>query len=252
MTCCHSSTNNTSTDRARPLLARPHADVETEIGHTFLDAHTPTVASHGRRFNQLFPLSSNVTIILIRHSAVCSSTGCSRWLCRTQILSHSTISPMNMLSCSPTRTCWVPTLSSSVFCQLNALPNQGHEAVTGIKAVVTALLSQVHSTWLLRNEHLHGTDPLQQTLYKRFYLLAQIRELYDTAPLMLAGDRDILAFSFDRRQVQNTETLHTFYVWAKPLVDHSIHVANELGSRFRRIDDYFRPIIPPELCEVIL
>jgi hypothetical protein len=132
------------------------------------------------------------------------------------------------------------------------LPNQRHEAVTGIKAMVTALLSQVHSTWLLRNEHLHGTDPLQQSSYKRLHLLAQIRELYDAAPLMLVGDRDILAFSFDRRQVQNTETLHTFYVWAKPLVDHSIHVANELGSRFRRIDDYFRPVIPPELCDVIL
>jgi hypothetical protein len=38
------------------------------------------------------------------------------------------------------------------------LPNQQHEAVTGIKAMVTALLSQVHSLWLLRNEHLHGID----------------------------------------------------------------------------------------------
>jgi hypothetical protein len=69
---------------------------------------------------------------------------------------------------------------------------------------------------------------------------------------MLVGDRDILALPFDRRPAQNTQTLRSFYTWAKPLVDNSIHDANELGSRFRRIDSYFRPTVPPELFDVIL
>jgi hypothetical protein len=69
---------------------------------------------------------------------------------------------------------------------------------------------------------------------------------------MLAGNSDILAFPFDRRQAQSMATLRAFYKWAKPLVHTSIHDANELGSRFRRIDSYFRPTVPPELFDVIL
>jgi hypothetical protein len=83
-------------------------------------------------------------------------------------------------------------------------------------------------------------------------MLALIRELYDAAPLMLAGNRDILTLPFDRRQVQNTTNLRTFYAWANTLVDNSIHDANELGSRFCPIDSYFRPTVPPELFDVIL
>jgi hypothetical protein len=97
-----------------------------------------------------------------------------------------------------------------------------------------------------------GTDPLQQSSYKRIHLLAQIRELYVAAPLMLASDRDILSFPFDRRYGQTTAALRMFFKWAKPRVDNSIHEANDLGSGFRRIDSYFRPTIPPELVDVIL
>jgi hypothetical protein len=51
---------------------------------------------------------------------------------------------------------------------------------------------------------------------------------------MLAGARDILAlFSFERRQAQSTATFRAFYKWAEPLVNYSIHDANELDSRFR-------------------
>jgi hypothetical protein len=132
------------------------------------------------------------------------------------------------------------------------LPRDKHQAASGIHALIASLLEQVHSVWLLRNEHLHGTDPVQQHSYKRLHLLSQIRELYDSSPLMLAGDRDILSFPFHRRQTQTTRSLQNFFSWAKPMVDNSIHVANDLGSRFRRIDDYFRPTIPPELFDVIL
>jgi hypothetical protein len=132
------------------------------------------------------------------------------------------------------------------------LPRNKHQAASGIHALLTSLLEQVHAVWLLRNEHLHGTDPLQQHSYKRLHLLAQIRELYDAAPLMLAGDRDILSFPFAHSQAQTTRSLRDVFTWAKPLVDNSIHVANDLGSRFRRIDSYFRPTIPQELFDVIL
>jgi hypothetical protein len=132
------------------------------------------------------------------------------------------------------------------------LPSDKHQAASGIHALIASLLEQVHSVWLLCNEHLHGTDPLQQHSYKRLHLLVQIRELYDSAPLMLAGDRDILSFPFHHRQTQTTRSLERFSIWAKPVVDNIIHVVNDLGSRFRRIDDYFRPTIHPELFDVIL
>jgi hypothetical protein len=126
------------------------------------------------------------------------------------------------------------------------------QAASGIQALLGTVLQQVHTVWLLRNEHLHGTDPFHHRSYKRLHLLAQIRELYNAAPLMLASDRDILSVSFDYRYSQTTASLHTFYAWAKPIVDKSTHDANDFGSHFRRIDSYFRPSIPPELFDVIL
>jgi hypothetical protein len=132
------------------------------------------------------------------------------------------------------------------------LPRDKHQAASGIHTLLTSLLEQVHSVWLLQNEHLHGTYLLQQQSYKRLHLLAQIRELYDAAPLMLAGDRDILLLPFSHRQDHTTRSLRVFFTWVKPLVDNSIHDANDLGSRFRQIDSYFRPTIPPELFDVIL
>jgi hypothetical protein len=69
---------------------------------------------------------------------------------------------------------------------------------------------------------------------------------------MLAGDRDILALPFDRRQAQSTQTLRSSHTWAKPLIAHSMHDANELGSRFRWIDSYFQPTVQPKRFDVIL
>jgi hypothetical protein len=72
------------------------------------------------------------------------------------------------------------------------LPWDKHQAASGIQALIKSLLEQVHSVWLLHNEHVQGTDPLQQLSYKQLHVLAQIRELYAAAPLMLGSDRDIL------------------------------------------------------------
>jgi hypothetical protein len=138
------------------------------------------------------------------------------------------------------------------YLKRRSLPRDRNQAASGINSLIQALLEQVHSVWLLRNEHLHGTDPLQQYSYKRLHFLAQVRELYDSAPLMLAGDLDILLMPFDRRQEQTTASLCAFYQWAKPLVDNSIHDANDLGSHFRRIDSYFRPTGSNYQFDVIL
>jgi hypothetical protein len=64
------------------------------------------------------------------------------------------------------------------------LPCAPNQAASSTKALITALLLQAHTCWLLRNEHLHDLDPLNHVLYKHLHLLAQIRELYDSAPLM--------------------------------------------------------------------
>jgi hypothetical protein len=73
------------------------------------------------------------------------------------------------------------------------LPHQKYEAARAIRSLITAFHDQCHVVWLLRNQHLHGTDPQNTTLYKHLHLLAQICELYDTKQYMTAHDRDVLA-----------------------------------------------------------
>jgi hypothetical protein len=144
------------------------------------------------------------------------------------------------------------TTLQNKYLRARALPRDRNQANSATNALITAILLQVHTCWLLRNEHLHGVDPLQHTPYKKLHLLAQIRELYDSAPLMMAEDRDILAFPFEHRSLQTTHTLGAFFTWAHPLVAQSISDANELGARFRHIDSYFQPLIPTELFDIIL
>ena len=137
------------------------------------------------------------------------------------------------------------------YLQVRHLPHNHNQADNAIKAVISALLLQTQSIWILRNSHLHGTDPLRQHSYARLHLLAQIQELYNCRPLMLAADQDILSTPYTRRLEQPTTTLRTFYNWAKPLVERSVQEAAELGPSFRRIDSYFCPNIPPALLDAI-
>ena len=91
------------------------------------------------------------------------------------------------------------------------LPHHCNQAATAIHTVSSALLLQVQSIWLIRNTHLHGTDPLQQQSYVHLHLLIQIQELYDCLPLMRAADRDILSIPYSSRLEQPTSTLRNFY-----------------------------------------
>jgi hypothetical protein len=69
---------------------------------------------------------------------------------------------------------------------------------------------------------------------------------------MMAHDRDVIAFPLEARQFQSTAALKTFYSHAKHIVEQSLEDAAKLGSQFRLIDTYFRPVIPSELFDVIL
>ena len=127
------------------------------------------------------------------------------------------------------------------YLRFRGLPHERNQAQSAVRGVTAALLLQVHHIWLIRNTHLHQTDPMQQYSYTHIHLLAQIKELYDCIPLMLAADRDIMSIPYSARLEQPTSTLQTFYKWAKPLVDKSVQDANELGRSFQRIDHYFCP-----------
>jgi hypothetical protein len=62
------------------------------------------------------------------------------------------------------------------------LPRSKHEAARAMRSLAIMFHDQCHVVWLLRNQHLHGTDPANTTSYIHSHLLAQINELYDTAP----------------------------------------------------------------------
>ena len=132
------------------------------------------------------------------------------------------------------------------------LPSNANQADNAINSLIIATLRQVHEIWLLRNAHLHGTDPLRKHSYVHFHLLAKIRELYECAPLVMTADQDIFSYPFDRRQEQSTAALRAYYQWAKLIVERSVQEATELGSNFRRINSYFPPSIPPEVRDIIL
>jgi hypothetical protein len=116
-----------------------------------------------------------------------------------------------------------------------------NQASRGIKATILQLLKKCHECWLLRNAYLHGTDPRATCSYKQLHLLAQVTELYESAPYMLAVDRDIFEIPLEACQGQAKSTLHAFYSWAKPVVTLSMEKAREMGTHFRSIDQYFRP-----------
>jgi hypothetical protein len=132
------------------------------------------------------------------------------------------------------------------------LPHSHDQASRAIKAIILQLLEKCHECWLLWNAHLHGTNPRATCSYKQLHLLAQVTELYESAPYMLAADRDIFEIPLEARQNQAKSTLQAFYSWAKSVVALSMAKAREMGTHFRSIDQYFRPRIPQELFDVIL
>jgi hypothetical protein len=132
------------------------------------------------------------------------------------------------------------------------LPMSKQQATRAIRSLIQLFHEQCHSVWLLRNQHLHGTDPVNTTSYKHLHLLAQIQELYEAAPLMMTHDRDIFAFPQELRKLQSTSMLTAFYQHAKPIVETSLKEAAQQLPDFRPINDYFRPLIPAALFDVTL
>jgi hypothetical protein len=138
------------------------------------------------------------------------------------------------------------------YLHARGLPSSKQESTRAIRSLIQLFHEQCHSVWLLRNQHLHGTDPANTTSYKHLHLLAQIQELYDAAPLMMTHDRDIFAFPRELRNLQSTSMITTFYQHEKTIVETSLKEAAQQPPDFRPIDDYFRPIIPAALFDVIL
>jgi hypothetical protein len=133
-----------------------------------------------------------------------------------------------------------------------SLPLSRNQASRGIKAIILQLMEHCHACWLLRNLHLHGTDPRNTSSYKHLQLLAQVTALYESAPFMLSSNRAIFEIPLEARQLQSKSTLQSFYSWASPIVKVSITKAADLGANFRSIDQYFQRPIPPEIFEIIL
>jgi hypothetical protein len=139
------------------------------------------------------------------------------------------------------------------YLRARRLPSSQQEARRAIRTLIQLFHEQCHSVWLLRNQHLHGADPMNTTSsYKHLHLLAQIQELYDAAPLMLINDREIFAFPQELRKLQSTSILTAFYLQAKPIVETSLKQAAGIPPDFRPIDTYFRPLIPAAFFDVIL
>jgi hypothetical protein len=132
------------------------------------------------------------------------------------------------------------------------LPRSKHEVARAMRSLALMFHDQCHAVWLLRNQHLHGTNPANTTSYINSHLLAQIHELYEAAPNMMVHDRDLFSFPVKLRALQSTATLKYFYQHAKPIVEVSLEEALDFGPSFRRINDHFRPLIPVFLFDIIL
>jgi hypothetical protein len=133
-----------------------------------------------------------------------------------------------------------------------SLPSSRNQASRGIKAIILQLMEQCHACWLLRNLHLHGTDPRNTSSYKHLHLLAQVTALYELAPFMFSTDRAIFEIPLEARQLQSKSTLQLFYSWASPVVKLSITKAADMGANFRSIDQYFQKPIPQSIFDIIL
>jgi hypothetical protein len=138
------------------------------------------------------------------------------------------------------------------YLRARGLPSSQQEATRAIRSLIQLFREQCHSVWLLRNQHLHGTNPMNTTSYKHLHLLAQIQELYDAAPLMMLHGGDIFAFPQDLCKLQSTSMLTAFYRHAKPTMETSLKQATQQPPYYRPIDDHFRPLIPAALFDVII
>ena len=58
------------------------------------------------------------------------------------------------------------------YLRSRGLPHERNQAHSAMRSVTAALLLQVHNIWLIRNAHLHQTDPMQQHSYTHIYLLS--------------------------------------------------------------------------------
>jgi hypothetical protein len=148
---------------------------------------------------------------------------------------------------------WV-TLQHS-YLGLRKLPRSKNQAFLCIRSILVKIYDSWFHLWLLRNSHLHGTLPNNLHSYRRFQLLREIRDLYDSAPTMLRHDRDIFRHDYDSFKEVPERALLSFVKFAKPVVKRSQKQALQLGPNCRTITDYFTyvpPELPPHVVAAIL
>jgi hypothetical protein len=121
-----------------------------------------------------------------------------------------------------------------------------------MKLLSTTIFSTLHELWLLRNSHLHDSEGTSLHSYKHSQLLQEIASLYDLAPSMLASDRSIFHYPLAKRRTHNTNQLRNFLSFARPVVKISLDQAKDMGSNFKTVDEYFRPVIPQHVIDAIL
>jgi hypothetical protein len=138
------------------------------------------------------------------------------------------------------------------YLRFRKLPRDKNQAESLIKITASTIFGSIHELWFLRNSHLHDTDGSSLHSYKHSQLLHEIEALYDLAPSMLAADRSIFNYPFNRRETHNTNQLRNFLSFARPVVQASIQQAKDMGKHFHPIDDYFRPVIPQHVIDAIL
>jgi hypothetical protein len=94
------------------------------------------------------------------------------------------------------------------------LPQSRHQASRAIKATILQLL-----------EKIHDTDPRATcSCYKQLHLLVQVMELYESAPYMIAADREIFEIPLEARQSQTKSTLQAFYLGKGPRDGHPLSI----------------------------
>ena len=129
------------------------------------------------------------------------------------------------------------------FLVARKLPHNHNQAFNSIGAILSLVLEQIHSLWLLRNTHLHGSTESTSPAYIRSHLLLQLEHLYAQREQCLHTDQHLFMPSLAwRRDNQSVPDLQRTVTRLKHLVPVSVKDASAIGPGGQRISSFF-PVI---------
>lgn len=127
------------------------------------------------------------------------------------------------------------------------LPSNRRQANQGIQQIVIKIYMYLHTLWLTRNTHSHGTDINNMDSYKRLQLLHEIQNMYTNKDHMLSSDRDIFNLPFNtRNEFYNVNQLQSFINANKNIMKQSMKDALYLRNDFQKIPFYFPKLRRPQ------